>query len=267
MDEIPAGTLLRGSPEETGEEDETPIDEVFVPAFYIDRYEVTNADYARCVESGLCRSPDELDPELFGAPRQPVVGVGWHDAMTYCRWSGKRLPTEVEWERAARGDDSRVYPWGDEPPSCELAVFVECDRYGPAEVGGRPAGQGPFGTQDLAGNVWEWVHDWYAPRHFPAGPEGTHEGPPAGRQRVLRGGSWHFGAQYIRAANRHRDDPEQRAPWYGFRCAYRPPPPPGPTMTIRDAGVDHVPAHHGRQTPPDADPPLLVEIDSGVLDE
>lgn len=250
MVEVPAGTLQRGSQEGEGEDDETPADEVSVAAFHMDRYEVTNEDYALCVEDGACRAPMALDSSLFGAQRQPVVGVSWFDAATFCRWSGKRLPTEAEWERAARGDDRRSMPWGDEPPSCDRAVFIECDRYGPAEVGGRPAGASPCGAQDLAGNVWEWVQDWYAPRYFPTAPEGSIDGPPAGRQRVLRGGSWHFGPEYIRTSNRHRDEPGQRTPWYGFRCAYSPRTPqlpsvPGPA--IRDAGPVHSGAPPGRR--------------------
>ncbi len=248
MDVVEAGTLQRGSTGDVSEDDETPADEVHVPEFHIDRYETTNEDYARCVEAGVCQAPMELPSELFGSPRQPVVGVSWHDASTFCRWSGKRLPSEAEWERAARGNDRRTFPWGDESPTCERAVINECDRYGPAEVGGRPDGQGPFGTQDLSGNVWEWVQDWYVPRYFPVDREGSTEGPPAGGRRVLRGGSWHFGPEHVRAANRHRDEPSHRTPWYGFRCAYRQEPapvPPTPPPQMRDAGVD-------TETPPPA---------------
>ena len=264
MDEIETGLLRRGSIDDVAEDDETPADEVQIPRFYIDRYEVTNEDYARCVEAEVCRPPMELPPELFGSPRQPVVGVNWHDASIFCRWSGKRLPTEAEWERAARGDDRRLYPWGDEAPTCERAVVLECDRYAPAEVGGRPAGQGPFGTQDLSGNVWEWVQDWYAPRYFPVSGEGSSEGPPAGGRRVLRGGSWHFGAEHVRSANRHRDDPSHRTPWYGFRCAYRQeqsPAPIGPGQQIRDAGPSNEGLRQARTAPSDA-----AATDSGVVE-
>lgn len=252
MDEIPAGILEQGSVGEQLEEDETSAGDIHIALFYIDRYEVTNDQYRACVEANVCRPADQLDSERFGAPRQPVVGVSWHDAATFCLWAGKRLPTEAEWERAARGDDRRTYPWGEDPPTCSLAVFTQCDRYGPAEVGGRPAGAGPFGTQDLAGNVWEWVQDWYAPRYYPADPEGAPQGPPAGRERVLRGGSWHFGPLYIRAANRHSDDPLHRTPAYGFRCAYSPPPQPtSMPNTTPDGGS---PARNHEQ-PSDASPP------------
>jgi len=239
MDEVPEGVLLRGATADEGDDDETPPGQVELGGFFIDRYEVTNEEYSQCIEAGVCRPPMELDEDRFGSARQPVVGVSWFDAANFCRWAGKRLPTEAEWERAARGDDRRTYPWGDEPPSCERAAYTECDRYGPAEVGGRSAGAGPFGTQDLAGNVWEWVQDWYAPRYYPPGPEGTHQGPPAGRQRVLRGGSWHYGRAFIRAGNRHRDEPAHRTPTYGIRCAYSPPPPtppPGAAASGGDAG-------------------------------
>ena len=240
MDQVPTGVLRRGSPGEQGEEDEAEAGDLLVQAFYIDKYEVTNEQYLECVNDGVCQPSLELDPERFGAARQPVVGVSWYDATTYCRWAGKRLPTEAEWERAARGDDRREYPWGEGSPTCDKAIFTQCDRYGPAEVGGRPEGAGPFGTQDLAGNVWEWVQDWYAPRYYPSKGENAPEGPPAGQQRVLRGGSWHFGPMYIRAANRHRDDPVHRTPSYGFRCAYSPPPPQPPPIgpDIVDAGSE-----------------------------
>jgi len=240
MDAVPEGVLHQGSLGDEGEEDETPAGDVYVPAFYLDRYEVTNVQYDECVQAGVCRPAAELDRTRFGGPRQPVVGVSWYDAATFCRWAGKRLPTEAEWERAARGDTRRTYPWGDEPPRCDQAILTQCDRYGPAEVGGRPDGAGPYGTQDLSGNVWEWVRDWYAPRYYPTGRDGDPIGPPAGRQRVLRGGSWHFGPEYARAANRHRDDPAERAPWYGFRCAYRPAPEPqaAPTNSPPDADVE-----------------------------
>lgn len=269
MDEIPAGLLRQGSLGEQIEEDETSAGDIEMSRFFIDRYEVTNAQYEGCVEAGVCRPADELDGDRFGAPRQPVVGVSWHDAATYCLWVGKRLPTEAEWERAARGDDRRTYPWGDQPPTCSLALFTQCDRYGPGEVGGRPDGAGPFGTQDLAGNVWEWVRDWYAPRYYPTEADGNPQGPPAGRERVLRGGSWHFGPLYIRSANRHSDDPRHRTPWYGFRCAYSPPTPAnsekapsGETdggthpRVLADAAPPHlgVPTDGGVDNPPDALP-------------
>jgi formylglycine-generating enzyme len=239
MDEIPEGVLQQGSVGEQIEEDETTAGDVRISRFFIDRYEITNEQYNICVEAGVCRPKAEFDSDRFGSPRQPVVGVSWHDAATYCIWAGKRLPTEAEWERAARGDDRRIYPWGDTPPTCEQAVFTQCDRYGPAEVGRRPDGAGPFGTQDLAGNVWEWIQDWYAPRYYPSTSEADPQGPPAGRERVLRGGSWHYGPLYVRAANRHSDDPQHRTPWYGFRCAYSPPPPtppPSNTLTVTPDG-------------------------------
>lgn len=223
MDTIPEGVLRQGSIGNDGDEDETPAGDVFISAFYIDHYEITNEQYEECVGEGVCRPPIDLDRTRFRGPRQPVVGVNWYDASTFCRWAGKRLPTEAEWERAARGDIRRTFPWGDTPPDCSAAILTQCDRYGPAEVGGRQSGAGPFGTQDLAGNVWEWVQDWYAPRYYPSEPEGDPVGPPAGQQRVLRGGSWHFGPQYARSANRHRDDPTKRVPWYGFRCAFSAP--------------------------------------------
>jgi formylglycine-generating enzyme required for sulfatase activity len=240
MDAVPDGTVIRGSLGAEGDEDETPSDEVFVPAFYIDRFEIANDQYDECVEAGVCQQPRELDPTRFGSPRQPVVGVSWYDAATFCQWAGKRLPTEAEWERAARGDDRRTYPWGDSLPECDQAVLTQCDRYGPEEVGGRPRGAGPFGTRDLAGNVWEWVQDWYAPRYAPAGPDGNPTGPAEGQQRVLRGGSWRFGPPYARVSNRHRDDPRHRVPSYGFRCAYRQQPPPtaGAHTGASDAGAD-----------------------------
>jgi formylglycine-generating enzyme required for sulfatase activity len=253
MNLVPDGTLQRGSLGNESEEDETPATTVRLPAFYLDRYEVTNAQYAACVQAGVCRPPLELDRSRFGGPRQPVVGVDWFDATAYCRWSGKRLPTEAEWERAARGSERQLYPWGNGRPNCSQAIFALCDRYGPAEIGGRPEGAGPYGNQDLAGNVWEWVQDWYAPRYYSSDTETNPTGPPAGRQRVLRGGSWHFGTRYIRAANRHRDHPAHRTAWYGFRCAFRPPPPPPPPpppLPAADAGPERNESARSTSPPP-----------------
>lgn len=279
MDAVPDGIVIRGSLDAEGDDDEAPADEVFVSAFYIDRFEVTNDQYAECVEAGICQPPLDLDPNRFGSPRQPVVGVSWYDAVTFCQWAGKRLPTEAEWERAARGDDRRTYPWGDSPPECDQAVLTQCDRYGPDEVGARARGAGPFGTRDLAGNVWEWVQDWYAPRYAPVGPEGNPAGPPVGQQRVLRGGSWHFGPPYARVSNRHRDDPRHRTSSYGFRCAYRQPAPApeaGPPATgahaaTADAGPDAdlartVTLHDGHEPQEHAAPPQEGPPDADTID-
>ncbi len=273
MDEIPEGVLQQGSLGAHTVEDETPAGDVHLSAFYIDRYEVTNEQFQRCVTAAVCRPTKQVEAERFGAPRQPVVEVTWHDATTFCLWAGKRLPTEAEWERAARGNDRRRFPWGDDSPRCELTIYTACDRYGPAEVGGRPDGAGPFGTQDLSGNVWEWVQDWYAPRYYPADPEGAPAGPPAGRQRVLRGGSWHFGPDYIRAANRHRDDPESRTPWYGFRCAWSPPRPEPPEPHVSGVQTDASPSEmvqpviptlpHSRDAGPDVSTTTNVDDAAG----
>lgn len=245
---VPGGKFTMGA-DSGGEADEHPAHEVTVGSFWLDATEVTNAAYRRCVDAKVCRPHDPsnaarngLDDRDFRGPEQPVSGVSWDDAVTYCGWAGKRLPTEAEWERAARGDDARRYPWGEEPPDPSRAVFGAPVT---ADVGARPAGAGPYGHLDLAGNVWEWVADPYDPLAYERGSaaEGKPAGCPeilrslerlrrAGREgftgsnpipteceRVLRGGAFNYHRSGLRATNRVHHPGRFRLVMSGFRCA------------------------------------------------
>ncbi len=187
-------------------ETEEPRHSVQVATFRIDRTEVTAGAYADCVKARVCTPPaGDLDPKAH--PRRPVAQVVWKQAETYCRWAGKRLPAEAAWELAARGIDGRIYPWGDDPPTCDMAHTEACDG-GPADVGERPAGASPYGVLDMAGNVDEWVEDFYRPYGGNAGGSG---------QRVARGGAedpWHS-----RSTARSAIDPDYHDWLLGFRCA------------------------------------------------
>jgi formylglycine-generating enzyme required for sulfatase activity len=246
---VPGGTFTMGA-DKGGQEDEHPAHRVTLRGFFLDETEVTNEAYNRCVEAGKCRPHDVNsakvnklgDDRNYRKPRQPISSISWDDAVGYCAFVGKRLPTEAEWERAARGDDGRRYPWGDEPPTRERAVFGEGST---AEVGSRPAGRGPYGHLDLAGNVWEWVADNYDPYAYrrPGASEGkpgtcdeiletqrelkrtgkqgfTGSNPiPTECERVLRGGAFNYDGPGLRSNNRVHHGPRYRLIMSGFRCA------------------------------------------------
>jgi formylglycine-generating enzyme required for sulfatase activity len=210
---VPAGEFQMGS--EDGPSDERPAARVHLAAFWIDRTEVTNGRYAACVEAGACTPP--VGPAFADATRadHPVSLVSWTQAAAYCRWVGKRLPTEAEWEKAARGADGRAYPWGS---------GFEADRVnagytsGTSAAGSHPGGASPYGVLDMAGNVWEWTASLYRPYPYDAG-DGRED--PAGRgARVNRGGSWYYGAEYVRTTYRATaDHMYRRIADLGFRCA------------------------------------------------
>jgi formylglycine-generating enzyme required for sulfatase activity len=219
---VPAGSFLMGSVQgdPLASSDEFPQRTVTVDAFWLDQTEVTNTHFAAFLneegnqeEGGvtwlellssyvLIESPDGVFQPKAGFEDHPVIGVSWYGARAYCEWIGGRLPTEAEWEYAARGPDSLIYPWGSEAPGCDLANHSGCIGR-TAEVGSYPAGASPFGALDLAGNVWEWTGD-----------------SAAGPARVLRGGAWDGDDRGLRAAHRYDvDDPSYHDSYVGFRCA------------------------------------------------
>ncbi len=237
---VPAGPFTMGS-DAAGQQDEHPVHTVTLPAFEIDRTEVTRGDYRRCISAGACTDARPLDAR-FNDPRQPVVGVSWFQARAYCTWAGGRLPTEAEWEKAARGTDGRTYPWGETYPTSTRAVFGRGESAGhPDPVGTHPAGASPYGAMDMAGNVWEWVespYDPYAYRHPETAPTCetalaaltdlrtrgirgfTGSNPlPDTCERVLRGGGWNYGGEGLRSSNRVHHAPTFRLMMSGFRCA------------------------------------------------
>ncbi len=224
---VPGGEFVMGST--TAGED--PPHRLQIDAFYIDRYEVTNGRYQKFIEATRHRAPQHIvDPnyDLWtgktpapGVADLPVINVDWYDAAAYCRWAGKRLPTEAEWEKAARGTDGRVYPWGNEAPAAARLNFSR--RWQGAltlqPVGSFESGGLPYGAQDMAGNVWEWVSDWYDEGYYRVTPERNPQGPAKGSSKVLRGGSWTNSGESVRATHRREEDPEMRNGDAGFRCA------------------------------------------------
>jgi formylglycine-generating enzyme required for sulfatase activity len=246
---VPGGHFKMGA-DEGGELDEHPAHDVTLASFWLDATEVTNAAYEECVAKNVCRPHDpsnashhRLDDKAFRGPKQPISGISWDDAVKYCGFRDKRLPTEAEWERAARGDDGRRYPWGDSPPSPERAIFGTKVT---GDVASHPKGAGPYGHLDLAGNVWEWMADEYDPRAYrrpsaSAGKPGTCDeimatlaelrktgqrgftgsNPiPTECEHVLRGGAFNYDAQGLRTTNRVHHPGRFRLVMSGFRCAH-----------------------------------------------
>jgi formylglycine-generating enzyme required for sulfatase activity len=219
---VPAGEFTMGS--ENGDDNEKPVHVVSLDAFWIDQTEITNGMYALCVKDGKCDEPGSKEsltrPNYYGEANYnnyPVIFVDWNRAKTYCEWAGRRLPTEAEWEKAARGTDGFVYPWGNTTPDKDLLNYK--DVIGDTtEVGIYPMGASPYGALDMAGNVWEWVNDWFAPDYYKNSPASNPLGPSTGRTHVLRGGSWNLTADLVRSTFRgtHPSEPNLGI---GFRCA------------------------------------------------
>jgi formylglycine-generating enzyme required for sulfatase activity len=198
--------------------DESPQHMVFLDAFWIYETEVTNAQYRLCVEAGTCSLPAFLefyDQALFA--NHPAVYVSWFQASGYCNWAGGRLLTEAEWEKAARGDDGRVFPWGDNA-ECGYANVKGCTQGLTADVGTFTNGASPYGVMDLAGNAAEWVADWYAPNYYQISLEENPKGPDEGEMKVARGGSWKNSFSGVRTINRAANFPEVYSSGVGFRC-------------------------------------------------
>lgn len=210
---VPAGPFLRGA--DAGDEDERPARQLTLRAFSLDRTEVSLAAYTACVSAGACRPPIGT---ASADPRLPVSGVTWHDASAYCAFAKKRLPTEAEWEKAARGTTGRLHPWGD-VASCLRANFDVCGAGGPKAVGSFPDGASPYGALDLAGNVWEWVADWYDASAYASAPAQDPVGPATGTVKVIRGGAFDTMAPTLRTSYRGRAEPASRHRNVGFRCA------------------------------------------------
>ncbi len=235
---VPAGEFLMGSPEGVGMDDEHPQHTVYLDAYWIDQTEVTNAMFAMCVKAGSCIEPAStgsfLIDSYFGNPAYadyPVIFVRWDQAQIYCEWAGRQLPTEAQWEKAARGTDGRIYPWGSdfncktgnyndetEINDAVVAGGSNCDGYAvTAPVGNYPTGASPYGALDMAGNVWEWVEDWYD--YYPSDRMTNPSGPLDGLERIQRGGSWLSLENNILSAYRGGSDPIGSREDLGFRCA------------------------------------------------
>lgn len=214
---VPGGCFLMGSGD--GNRNEQPPHRACVDSFWIGKTEVSVTQYKACVLSGNCTTEGMTGNCNLGKRDRkdhPINCVDWEQAQMYCKWAMGRLPTEAEWEYAARGKDGRTYPWGDEAPNCDLANYRGCAGH-TTPVGSKPAGASPYGALDMAGNVWEWVADWYA--HYDASSSVENpQGPDTGSRRVERGGGWHDNAGYVRAASRYSHSPGDRNSFLGFRC-------------------------------------------------
>jgi formylglycine-generating enzyme required for sulfatase activity len=229
---VPGGRFNMGSDQThpDTEDDEVPRHLVALSSFWIDQTEVTNAQFARCVAAGACTPPHSpalaihegyyQDPEYA---RYPVINVDWQQGQSYCDWAGGQLPTEAQWEYAARGPDERLYPWGDRPPDETLLNYAGIVN-NTTPVGSYAAGASWVGALDMAGNVWEWTADWY--RLYDPDPQVNPRGPDQGIGHVLRGGSWSDGAPFARSANRYvvreayaeYGKPRSYGFGVGFRC-------------------------------------------------
>lgn len=230
---IPAGAFLMGSND--GLPNERPEHTVTVKAFYIDVFEVTAGRYEKYLESGKQALPNGSGDEDGRATEdRPAVGVTWKDADGYCRWAGKRLPTEAEWEKAARGTDGRRYPWGQMQPFVDIANYnrglwvSEAITLVPVGSGVegmsvrhglKEGGKSPYGLYHMAGNAAEWVHDWYDREYYRQSPAADPTGPASGEKRVLRGGSWADLPTALRVTARFSAEPEFEERTIGFRCA------------------------------------------------
>jgi formylglycine-generating enzyme required for sulfatase activity len=216
---IPAGAFVMGGGENS------PRREIFVDNFYMDKYEVTVGRYAAFLKASVNVKPPEYweTVDLQSDAELPVVGVDWRDADKYCRWAGKRLPTEAEWEKAARGTDERKYPWGNDEPTPQHARFATPSdtsvyKGRVVRVGSYSKGASPFGVYDVAGNVSEWTADWYS-ETLSSDDLQNPKGPGSGRTKVLRGGGWYDAAERLTTTKRMYASPARRAADIGFRCA------------------------------------------------
>ena len=240
MVRVPAGPFIMGSDKKVDRnayQPELPQRTVYVDAFDIDKFEVTNVQFLKFV---LATNRDPLiDWQYEGGNFQetmashPVMHVSWYEADGYCKWAGKRLPTSAEWEKAARGEDGRVYPWGNQPAGLSRANFGRTGLSGP--VRDRPErlllyppiisvdkydnGVSPYGVFQMAGNVAEWTADWYDPHYYKTAPDRNPKGPETGTQKAFRGGGWIDSTPSVRSAHRNGTDPNTKMNWLGFRCA------------------------------------------------
>jgi len=253
---IPAGIFLMGSDTSMAAYDEKPAREVYLDGFWIYQFPVTNQQFenfvnqtgyqtsaeslgkswifengSRQVPGAYWLAPDGVGSHLGGRDNHPVVHISYDDAVAYCAWVGGRLPTEAEWEKVARGETGRTYPWGEIPVSGETVNF--CDRDCPmswanrahddgyartSPVGSFPLGASFYGAQDMIGNVWEWVADWYDSGYYATALTQNPAGPDSGENRVIRGGSWVTSVQYLRASYRNWSNLNDTSNDHGFRC-------------------------------------------------
>ncbi|MDF0667358.1 MAG: SUMF1/EgtB/PvdO family nonheme iron enzyme [Nitrospira sp.] len=230
---VPAGSFPMGVPAgaRDGGRDEYPRHDVFVDTFAIDKFEVTNGRYLEFVKSTGHRVPQnprnptrnlwQGESITDSLTDRPVINVDWFDAEAYCRWAGKRLPTEAEWEKAAKGTSDRRFPWGNVEPTSKHLNYNQpwIGEKTLMPVGSYEAGKSPYGLYDMAGNVWEWVDDWYDARYYEKSPKKNPKGPDTGTKKVIRGAGWQNETPTVRIFTRVESDPTVRNESTGFRCA------------------------------------------------
>lgn len=226
---IPAGEFAMGS--NNGYNIEQPVHTVYLNSYYMDVYEVANTLYQACVTAGVCTPPFKIESYTRSSyysnsqyDNYPVINVDWNQAKTYCEWRGARLPTEAEWEKAARGIDGRTYPWG-EGIDCSYANYDDCTK-DTAPVGSYEKGKSPYGLYDMAGNVGEFVKDWYSENYYSNSPSRNPQGPASGQYKIVRGGGWGVPHEeaLVRSSFRQWAGPTNISSFddssRGFRCAH-----------------------------------------------
>jgi len=218
---VPAGEFIMGS--NNGSVDEQPTHVVDLDAFYMDKYEVTNRLYRVCVDVAICLPLENRSSATHTRyysnseyDNFPVIFVNWNMAQSYCEWRGARLPTEAEWEKAARGNSNFTYPWG-EVVNCDHANYGKCNG-DVVSVNVYDSGKSMYGIYNMAGNVWEWTNDWYSEVYYQNSLLDNPQGPDNGKQKVLRGGSWSDNNSEVRSANRYAEVPTNFNGFVGFRC-------------------------------------------------
>ncbi|MBT3336399.1 MAG: SUMF1/EgtB/PvdO family nonheme iron enzyme [Anaerolineae bacterium] len=243
---IPSGEFIMGQ----GGED-NPEHDVLLRDFWVYRTKVTNQMYAVCVAAGTCSSPENKVPDYYLNPEyaeQPVVGVNWRQAATYCSWVKGDLPTEAQWEKTARGTEGSIYPWGDSAPNCDLLNFDNC-LGGLSNVSDFPEGKSDYDVLDMAGNTFEWVLDWYDPTYYEAAPSDDPYGPELGNVKSVRSSSFESAAQQVPVANRFFLDPEKQREDLGFRCVLIDPVSPAPYCVAAS-----LPTRTPERSTPDCEP-------------
>ncbi len=216
---VPAGGFPMGNPYSDGSS--SPVHGVYLKAFWIDRVEVSNAMYLKCIKAGKCTPlvSDNIYYKNWIYRDHPVVYVTWQQARTYCKWARRDLPTEAQWEKAARGTDGRLYPWGEQKPNPSLANFAGSLIHQSVSVYRYPLGASPYGALNMSGNAREWVLDWYDPNYYSISPVKNPRGPKQGTERSLRSGSYNEDALEIMATRRYKHQPQSAGLSRGFRCA------------------------------------------------